>query len=354
MSEPYEPIAWADGSVRLLDQTALPEATRYVDLRTVEEVAEAIRVMRVRGAPAIGITAAYGLALAAHLAPQGPDGTAAKAVDRAAEVLAATRPTAVNLRWALDRVVRATHDYEGEATVRAAVLAEARAIHEEQRHADRAMAEAGAVLFEPGATVLTHCNTGPLATGGLGTALGVIVEAYREGRVAHVLADETRPRLQGARLTAWELQQHRVPFDLVADGAAASMLAAGRVQAVIVGADRIARNGDTANKVGTLGLAVLAQHYGVPFYVAAPVSTFDFDTPSGDAIPIEEREAEEVLEVGGVRVASPGATALNPAFDVTPAALVSAFVTEAGVLRPPFEEPLGMLAARAASAERAR
>ncbi|MCK9487631.1 MAG: S-methyl-5-thioribose-1-phosphate isomerase [Dehalococcoidia bacterium] len=351
---PYEPIAWADGAVRLLDQTALPEETRTLALGSVDEVAEAIRVMRVRGAPAIGITAAYGLALAAHLAPQGPDGTAAKAVHRAAEVLAATRPTAVNLRWAIDRVLRAIAGYEGEATVRAAALAEARAIHEEQHDADRAMAEAGAVLFPPGATVLTHCNTGPLATGGLGTALGVIVEGYREGRVAHVYADETRPRLQGARLTAWELQQHGVPFDLIADAAAASLLAAGRVQAVIVGADRIARNGDTANKVGTLGLAVLAQHYGVPFYVAAPVSTFDFDKPDGAAIPIEERDASEVLEVGGVRVAAPGASALNPAFDVTPAPLVTAFVTEAGVLRPPFEEPLGMLAARAAALKRER
>ncbi|MEX1021912.1 MAG: S-methyl-5-thioribose-1-phosphate isomerase [Dehalococcoidia bacterium] len=352
MRDPYEPIAWANGAVRLLDQTRLPQETTYLDLDSVEEVAEAIRVMRVRGAPAIGITAAYGLALAAQGAPQGPDGAVALAVRRAAEVLAATRPTAVNLRWALDRVVRVVDASEGDGTARQAVLAEARAIHEEQRAADLAMAEAGAILLPPGATVLTHCNTGPLATGGAGTALGVVIEGYRAGRVAHVLVDETRPRLQGARLTAWELQQHGVPFDVIADGAAASFLASGTVHAAIVGADRIARNGDTANKVGTLGVAVAAQHFGVPFYVAAPVSTFDFDAPDGAHIPIEERDAAEVLDAGGVRVAAPGATARNPAFDVTPTSLVTAFVTEAGVIRPPFDEPLGMLAARAARSSR--
>ena len=344
---PYEPVAWVDQSVHLLDQTRLPWEAVTVALHTVGEVAEAIATMRVRGAPAIGITAAYGLALAAHLAPQGPDGTTGKAVHRAATQLASTRPTAINLQWAIDRVLRAVDDFEGEATVRLAALAEARAIHDEQRAADLAMAEAGALLFPERATVLTHCNTGPLATGGLGTALGVIIEGYRQGRVAHVIADETRPRLQGARLTAWELQQHGVSFDVIADGAAAGLMAAGRIHAAIVGADRIAANGDTANKVGTLGIAVLARQFGVPFYVAAPLSTFDFTTPTGAGIPIEERDAAEVLSPAGLALAAPGATALNPAFDVTPAEFISAFVTEVGVIHPPFDEPLRALAARA-------
>ncbi|GMU41800.1 MAG: methylthioribose-1-phosphate isomerase [Chloroflexota bacterium] len=329
---PYVPVTWHDGRVRLLDQTLLPDAAVTLDLDTVEAVAEAISTMRVRGAPAIGVTAAYGLALAASLAS--PGGVHA-AIEVAAARLGATRPTAVNLRWAIDRV-RAATDGLPDAEVAAAALVEAHAIHSAQVEADHRAALAGAALLPPDSVVLTHCNTGPLATAGLGSALGVVIEAYRHGRVRHVIADETRPRLQGARLTAWELQQHGVPFDVIADGAAASLILGGRVQAAIVGADRIAANGDTANKVGTLGVALAAHSAGIPFYVAAPLSTFDAATPDGSAIPIEERDPAEVLAPGGVRLAAPGTTALNPAFDVTPARLVTAFITEAGVLRPPF------------------
>lgn len=345
---PYEVIAWNRGRVRLLDQTRLPWAEVSLDLGTVDEVAEAIRAMRVRGAPAIGIAAAYGLALAAYAAPQGPDGSVLKAVRAAAPRLTATRPTAINLRWAVERVVEAVAGTEGEAYACAAALAEAETIHDEQRSADLAIAESGVrLLARVPATILTHCNTGPLATGGHGTALGVAIEAHGDGLLERVIVDETRPRLQGARLTAWELGRYGVPFEVIVDGAAASLLAAGQVDAVIVGADRIAANGDTANKVGTLPLAIAARYYEVPFYVAAPASTFDFEAASGAAIPIEERDADEVLEADGTRLAAPGATALNPAFDVTPVSLVSAFITDRGVLRPPYDEPLAMLRARA-------
>ncbi|MQA00378.1 MAG: S-methyl-5-thioribose-1-phosphate isomerase [Dehalococcoidia bacterium] len=344
---PYEPIAWVDRCVRLLDQTLLPHEVRYIDLPTVEAVAEAIEVMRVRGAPAIGITAAYGLALAACLAAPGADGSVLRAVEDAAVRLGATRPTAVNLRWALDRVTARVREATGDASAVAAAIEEAQRIHEEQRRADEAMAGAGANLLAPGSTVLTHCNTGALATGGLGTALGVIIEGYRRGLVRHVLVDETRPRLQGARLTAWELAQHGVPHEVIADGAAASLMAGGEVAAVIVGADRIAANGDTANKVGTYGAAIAARYHSVPFYVAAPLSTVDPATPSGGAIPIEERDASEVLAVDGHPVAPEGTRARNPAFDVTPAALIDGIVTERGVLRPPFATSIASALAEA-------
>jgi methylthioribose-1-phosphate isomerase len=329
---PYEPVAWRDGRPWLLDQTLLPAETRYIELASVEAVAEAISVMRVRGAPAIGVTAAYALALAAAEAPS----AVAPAVKVAAEQLAATRPTAVNLRWALDRVAARVGATSSDAEARAAALDEARAIHEQQRAADARMAALGAELLPEGARVLTLCNTGPLATAGGGTALGVVIAGWRAGRIAEVLACETRPRLQGARLTAWELQQHGVPFRLVVEGAAASLMAAGRLSAVVVGADRVAANGDTANKIGTYMLAVLARHHEVPCYVVAPASTLDPATTDGAAIPIEERDESEVLRAGGTDLAAPGARALNPAFDVTPAELIDAIVTERGVLRAPY------------------
>jgi methylthioribose-1-phosphate isomerase len=310
------PIRWRDGVLELLDQRRLPAEEAWLRCSSAEEVAEAIRTLAVRGAPAIGIAAAYGLALA--------DGAEA-----AARLLADTRPTAVNLRWAIDRV-RAAAD----------PLEEARAIHAEQIEADRRMAELGAELFEPGDRALTHCNTGALATGGRGTAAGVLRSAWEHGRLEQVWVDETRPLLQGARLTAWELERDGIPYRVVADSGAGSLMARGLVSRVIVGADRIARNGDVANKVGTYPLAVLADRHGIPFYVAAPVSTIDPDTPGGDAIEIEERDPGEVIEMGGVRVTPPGAQATNPAFDVTPAELVTALVTERGVLEPPYEEAL--------------
>jgi methylthioribose-1-phosphate isomerase len=314
------PIEWRDGILRILDQTQLPAEVVYIDAAGHRDVADAIRRLAVRGAPLIGIAAAYGLALAAR---RGED------VRAAAEELAATRPTAVNLRWALDRCLQAGGGADG-------VAAEAVRIHEDQIAADARMGELGAALIEDGATVLTHCNAGALATGGIGTALGVIKTAHRQGKRVRALVDETRPLLQGARLTAWELAAEGIPHEIIVDAAAAGLIARGAVQAVIAGADRIAANGDVANKVGTYGLALAAQAHGVPFYVAAPLSTIDAHTPDGARIEIEERGAEEVLSHAGVRTAPHGSAARNPAFDVTPAALVTAIITERGILRAPY------------------
>ena len=316
------PIRWRDGVLELLDQRRLPGEEAWLRCERPEQVAEAIRTLAVRGAPAIGIAAAYGLALAAA---RGDDPRAA------ARLLGDTRPTAVNLRWALDRVLAAG---PGGA------LEEAHAIAREQLEADRRMGELGAELFAAGDRALTHCNTGALATGGRGTAAGVLRSAWEAGRLEQVWVDETRPLLQGARLTAWELGRAGIPYRVVADAGAGSLMARGLVSRVIVGADRIARNGDVANKVGTYTLAVLADRHGIPFYVAAPVSTIDPDTPSGAAIEIEERDPAEVTELGGRRIAPAGAEAANPAFDVTPAELVTAIITEAGVFESPYEEAL--------------
>lgn len=313
-------IEYRDGALRFVDQTRLPAEVHYLETREWRDVKRAIKHLAVRGAPLIGIAAAYGLALAARRGE----------VAGAAQALASARPTAANLRWAIDRVLAAGGDV-------AAIEAEARRIHEEQIAADEAMAALGASLIPVGATVLTHCNTGALATGGIGTALGVTKQAWHGGRLRRVIVDETRPLLQGARLTAWELQQLAIPFDVIADGAAASLIARGDIDAVVVGADRIARNGDTANKVGTYALALAAGAHGVPFYVVAPVSTIDMSTASGDGIAIEERAPDEVLSFAGVRTAPDGASALNPAFDITPARLIAAIVTEAGVLRAPYD-----------------
>lgn len=338
---PYAPVAWADDRLHLLDQTLLPHTVRVLAIDSIDAACEAIRTMRVRGAPAIGIAAAYALALAVPANAAVTAAHARAAVDAAAATLAATRPTAVNLRWALERVLStvASSSAADAASLRAVVLAAARALHDEQIAADAAMARHGAALLEgapPNAAVLHHCNTGPLATAGGGTALGVAIEAVRRGHIAEVLVDETRPRLQGARLTAWELDQHHIAHRVIADGAAATMLASGRVAAVLVGADRIAANGDTANKIGTYALAIAARYHAVPCYVVAPLSTFDAATADGAAIPIEERDGDEVLLIDGVRITPTGTRAANPAFDVTPAALVTAFVTERGVLRPPY------------------
>jgi methylthioribose-1-phosphate isomerase len=322
----FEPVEWRGGVLRILDQTLLPGEVRYIETTDCRDVADAIRRLSVRGAPLIGIAAAYGIALAAR---------SGKDVRGASELLLSTRPTAVNLRWAIERAL-ASHDVEREAI----------RIHDEQRAADEHMGELGAALIEPGSTLLTHCNTGSLATGGIGSALGVIKTAHRQGKRVSVLVDETRPLLQGARLTAWELQQEGVPHDVIADGAAAGLIARGEVQAVLVGADRIAANGDTANKVGTYGLGLAAQAHGVPFYVVAPVSTIDARAPDGTSIAIEERGEDEVLTYAGTRAAPSGASARNPAFDVTPAYLVTAIVTEAGVLRPLFPDAIASVTRR--------
>ena len=334
------PIEWQDGHLCLLDQSRLPHEVSYVHLSTAEETARAIREMRVRGAPAIGVTAAYGMALAAAL-----DGTL-DALRGAAQVLAESRPTAVNLRWAVEHMVRTAEQAPDGSELAACMLAEASALHRETLESDMRLSALGAALIQPGSSVLTHCNTGALATGGYGTALGVIRRAWEDGSVQHVFATETRPWLQGARLTTWELAKLGIPATLVVDSAAASLFAGGRVQCVITGADRIAANGDTANKIGTLSLAVLAGHYDVPFYVAAPVSTIDLSAASGDDIPIEERPAAEVTQAAGAPTAPEGTAAWNPAFDVTPAGLIAAIITDGGVARPPYEHSLAEVASR--------
>ncbi len=321
-------IAWDEGKVVILDQTRLPSEEVYLVCTRVEEVAEAIRRLAIRGAPLLGIAAAYGVALAAR----GSDGGLRGRVRAAAELLRATRPTARNLFWALELMVE-----RAEAGATAEDLrAEARRIHEEDAAACRAIGERGAELLRGVECVLTICNTGSLATGGIGTALGMIRAAHaRDGRL-RVIACETRPLLQGARLTMWELTRDGIPATLITDNMAGEVMRRGMVQAVVAGADRIARNGDVANKIGTYGLSVLARHHEIPFYVAAPMSTVDLDIPDGSHIRIEERNPEEVRGFGGARTAPAGAAVFNPAFDVTPGSMVTAIVTERGVVRPPY------------------
>ncbi len=328
---------WEDGALWLIDQTALPQQVKTYRCTSWEEVADAIRTLRVRGAPAIGLAAAYGLALAARTqtaAGAGPEPLGQ--LRGAAAALRATRPTAVNLAWALDHLLGVA-----EATPDSAILAErlleaAHALARADLDANRRIGEHGAALLRSGARVLTYCNTGMLATGGYGTAFGVLRRAHEQGRAIRVIVCETRPVLQGARLTAWELQQAGIPATLITDNAAGTLMRSGEIDAVIVGADRIAANGDVANKVGTYTLAVLAHAHRIPFFVAAPLSTVDLTTPDGTAIPIEERSPDEVTTVAGVRMAPAGVPARNPAFDITPHALVAAIITEAGVVRPPF------------------
>jgi methylthioribose-1-phosphate isomerase len=313
--------------------------------RTAGEVARAIRDMNVRGAPAIGVAAGYGLALAAAVSRARTAKALLRDLERAGALLVRARPTAVNLAWAVSRVRKAVRVLRRAApsAVRARVLAEARAIEAEDRAANLAIGRNGAPLIPRGGTVLTHCNTGALATAGYGTALGVIRAARTDGRLRHVLVDETRPYLQGARLTAWELKRDRIPFTLITDSMAAHFMSRGKVDAVIVGADRITARGDVANKIGTYGLAVLARAHRIPFYVAAPVSTIDPATRRGADIVIEERSAREVLRIGSVSIAPPGTRAAHPAFDVTPPRLVTAIITERGVARPPYTRALRRL-----------
>ncbi len=337
-------IEWMqDGRVRLIDQTRLPHEESYLETSNYHDLAQAIRQMKVRGAPLIGITAAYALALACRQAIAAGEEEFLPLLREAAVELRATRPTAVNLTWALERMLRVA---EGATTARDAIEAmerEAERIHEEDIAANRRIGANGSALLGAGASILTHCNAGSLATGGYGTALGVVRSAWEKGSLERVYATETRPLLQGARLTAWELQRDAIPFTLVVDSAAGSLLQNGLVQAVVVGADRIAANGDVANKIGTYTLAVLAKGNDVPFYVAAPTSTIDLNTPSGDEIPIEERAPDEVTTLAGAATTAAGTTAANPAFDVTPADYVSAIITENGVARPPYQASLAGL-----------
>lgn len=332
---PIQPIALDGDVVKIIDQTLLPVEERRIAIETVEAMWEAIRSLRVRGAPAIGIAAAFGLDIAARASDAtGRDGFLAD-LNRARAYLATSRPTAVNLFWAQDRVFeRVVSDpASGVATLRERVRAEALALLEEDLAAGRAIGEYGARLLRDGA-ILTHCNAGGLATSGYGTALAPIYVAHEQGLRLRVYAGETRPLLQGARLTSWELARAGVPVTVIADSMAASVLSSGEVQAVIVGADRVAANGDVANKIGTLGVAIIARNYGIPFYVAVPLSTIDFATPTGADIPIEERAPDELTHFNARRIVPAAGAVYNPAFDITPAKFVTAFITERGVLLP--------------------
>ncbi len=330
-------VEWQGGSVRILDQSRLPESVVFLDCRDYRTVATAIRELRVRGAPAIGVTAAMGVALGAQAVEAADYDAFAKAVEDICAHLGATRPTAVNLFWALDRMKRTLAALRGTplGEIKRRLVEESQRILEEDVAMNKAIGQHGAALVKDGQTVLTHCNAGALATAGYGTALGVIRAAWDQGKKIRVLADETRPVLQGARLTAWELMEDGIPVTLITDNMAGALMQQGKVHLCIVGADRIAANGDVANKIGTYSVAVLANAHQIPFYVAAPYSTIDLATPTGAHIPIEERKSEEVTSLGGSRPIAPkGVEVLNPAFDVTPYRLITAIITERGVFRP--------------------
>jgi methylthioribose-1-phosphate isomerase len=334
-------IEWYNGRVRMIDQRLLPAEFRLVEYEDYREVAQAISTMVIRGAPAIGAAAAFGMALAARKSQSQDRSGLLADLRTAAEVLCAARPTAVNLSWAVARLLRRAEAERNPVAIPDALLAEARALADEDIEINRRMGEHGAALIQDGDTILHHCNTG-LATVDYGTAQGVIRTAHEQDKQVHVLVDETRPRLQGARLTAWELQQLGIPFTLIADNAAGHFMRTGQVDIVLVGADRVAANGDVANKIGTYKLAVVAQANGVPFYPCVPTSTVDLSLPTGDDIPIEERPTEEVTEIiyQGRRVAPEGVHAANPAFDVTPHRYITGIVTENGIAYPPFEVSL--------------
>lgn len=340
----------SDGIIEAIDQTALPAQERWLSLRTTAQLAGAIRKLRIRGAPMLGIAGGFGVAQAARRSRSPRAATVLKVAQAAGDVLKATRPTAVNLAWAIDRALQAGRDAAAQGAdaegVRKAFEFEAHAILESDAAACLTMAEAGQRFVGADATVLTHCNTGFLCTGGYGTALGVIRLAHERGKRIHVLAGETRPLMQGARLTAWELGKLGVPHELIPDSAGASIIARGEVDAVLVGADRIAANGDTANKIGTYPLALAAAAKGIPFVVVAPTSTIDVSTATGDDIEVEQRDALEVVHVlGKTRIAPQGTRARNPAFDVTPARYITAIVTERGIAEPPSVATIAAIAA---------
>ncbi|MCP4600840.1 MAG: S-methyl-5-thioribose-1-phosphate isomerase [Proteobacteria bacterium] len=341
----FSPIKWQDGTVFMIDQRYLPGIEQWNEYHYVEEVADAICTMVIRGAPAIGVAAAYGVALAAYSS----DDEGSQVVEKtsnACDLLAKTRPTAVNLFWAIQRMRRILEQNENDNPdkIRQALLDEAQIIHIEDFELCRSIGKYGAELVPDKAAILTHCNTGALATAGHGTALGVIRSAWEAGKKISVLADETRPFLQGARLTAWELARDGIDVTVISDAAASSLMARGMVDLVVVGTDRVAANGDVANKIGTYGVALGARAANVPFYVAAPWSTIDLKTPTGKEIPIEERPAREVTHVFEQRIVPEGVPVLNPAFDITPADLVTALITDRGVVRPPYPEKLKKLA----------
>lgn len=335
---PIQAISWTpSGAIRIIDQRALPDAEIACELESAESVADAIRTLQVRGAPLIGIAAAMGLVTGTRDLRSAPRPAFLQKLSQLAALLDASRPTAVNLRWALDRMTRVAAATPGEgAALWERLLAEANAIWEEDRAMCRRIGEHGLALLSDGANVLTHCNTGALATGGIGTALAPVYLAHEQGRRVHVYMDETRPLLQGSRLTAWELMHAGIPCTLITDATAGSLMRQAKVDVVLVGADRICANGDFANKIGTYGLAVLARHHGVPFYSAAPWSTVDVSLADGDLIPIEQRAADEVTTLAGRAIAPDRVPVLNPAFDVTPARFVTGFITDRGIVQPPF------------------
>jgi len=338
-----QPISWLGNKVRLIDQTRLPQEEVYLELSNFQEVAQAIKEMKIRGAPAIGVAGAYGIALGAlEIKASAKD----EFIDRlrgVIETIEATRPTARNLFMSTGRLLKVAEAGESAAKIREALVKEAVTIHSEEASATRSLARFGAELIADGATILTHCNTGSLATTGYGTALGVIKYAQELGKKIRVLATETRPRLQGARLTAWELKRAKVPFTLITDSMAGHFMSRGDISCVITGADRIAANGDTANKIGTYSLAVLAMEHGIPFYIAAPTTTIDPSLASGAEIPIEERSPEEVTHIKGVSIAPEGIKAANPAFDVTPHLYITAIITEKGIVTEPYVARLGKI-----------
>jgi methylthioribose-1-phosphate isomerase len=336
-------IEWVSGKVRIIDQTRLPWEEVFIEIDDYRQVVKAIKEMQIRGAPAIGIAAAYGMALGA----QGIDAVSKEeflaTLLPISEALAATRPTAVNLFWALERMNRLAESGGSVTQIKAALIAEAQRLDKEDEAAERKLSSYGAELIRDGFTIMTHCNTGALAAG-YGTALGVIRAAWESGKNIHVFASETRPLLQGARLTAWELMKYAIPFTLITDTMTGYFLYEGGIDCVIVGADRIALNGDVANKIGTYNLAVLAMENGIPFYVAAPTSTIDLSLASGDEIPIEERSAKEVTHIRGVPIAPEGVNVANPAFDITPHRYISAIITERGIVHEPYVERLKKMA----------
>lgn len=337
-------IAWQDDAIVMIDQRKLPSAEVYVHCKSANEVARAIKSMVIRGAPAIGVAAAMGIALGMEKSKATGTRQFATEFQKTCDVMAATRPTAVNLFWAIDRMKRTFSDGalagESVAQLQARLRREAMAIHDEDVASCRAIGCHGAVLVPTGARILTHCNAGALATAGYGTALGVIRSAVEAGKAVHVLADETRPFLQGSRLTAWELTKDGIDTTVITDSMSGALMRDGQIDLVVVGADRIAANGDTANKIGTYTVAVLAKEHGLPFYVAAPWSSIDLSMPDGSNIPIEERDAKEVTHVGANRLAPVGAAVRNPAFDVTPHRYITAIVTDRGVFHPPFIKTL--------------
>jgi methylthioribose-1-phosphate isomerase len=334
------PIEWLSDRVKILDQTRLPTEEAYLELGHYQDIASAIVELKIRGAPAIGVGIAYALALGALKNESAAKNEFVQELQGIGRNLAATRPTARNLFWAIERMQKVAEAGKDVDKIKNALVEEAIKIHREQVEADRKLSQIGAGLISDGATILTHCNTGALATAGYGTALGVIRQAAELGKKIKVLATETRPLLQGARLTAWELQKANIPFTLITDSMAGYFMRRGEVNCVLVGADRIAANGYTANKIGTYSLAVLANAHGIPFYVAAPISTIDLSLTSGYQIPIEERSPQEITHLQGVAIAPEGTQAANPAFDITPSQYITAIITEKGIIRKPYGEGL--------------